>query len=71
MEIRKAFFNAEIMKLPNSLAEIAIAFSSISSDIYEKLENFKCITTHDMIGEKFGTITFKEYLKNLDKKDLP
>ncbi|TRO64060.1 SDR family oxidoreductase [Christiangramia sabulilitoris] len=70
-EMIKDRFNAEIIRLPESLAEIGIAMSKISGDIHSKLENFKYITTHDMIGEKYGSRNFKQYLQELDNKDLP
>ena len=43
----------------------------LSEATSDKLKYFKYITTHDMIGEKKGKITYKEYLEQLDLNDLP
>jgi len=64
-------FNAQTIKVPESLAEAGVILSSFSRDIKDKLENFKYITTHDMIGRSYGTRTFKEYLQTIDENDLP
>ena len=64
-------FGGQVVKVPESIAEMGIVFSNVFEDFHDKLEYFKFITTHDMIGEKHGSITFKEYLKSLDQKQLP
>lgn len=61
----------EIIKVPNTAAELGTALLGFFDDIPEKLNYFKYITTHDMIAEKHGTTTFNHYLKNLDKNQLP
>ncbi|WP_026914341.1 NAD(P)H-binding protein [Christiangramia portivictoriae] len=64
-------FDAKTLKVPESIAEAGVILSSFSKDIKHKLENFKYITTHDMIGKAYGQRTFKEYLYTIDKNDLP
>lgn len=64
-------FGGKVVKVPETLAEMGIVFSNVFDDTHDKLEYFKFITTHDMIGDKHGSRTFKEYLKNLDKSELP
>lgn len=64
-------FGGQVVRVPESIAEMGIVFSNVFKDFHDKLEYFKFITTHDMIAEKHGSITFKEYLKSLDKKQLP
>ena len=64
-------FDAKTLKVPESIAEAGVLLSSFSEDIKHKLENFKYITTHDMIGKSYGTETFKQYLENIDENELP
>lgn len=64
-------FDAKTLKVPESIAEAGVILSSFFEDIKHKLENFKYITTHDMIGKAYGQRTFKEYLNTIDKNDLP
>lgn len=71
-EMIKDKFGGKIVKVPEKIAEWGMILPDLlNDDISEKLKYFKFITTHDMIGEKHGSITFKEYLINLDIKDLP
>lgn len=61
----------KIFKVPEKLAEWGMFLPDlVNEDASAKLKYFKYITTHDMIGEKHGNFTFKEYLQNLDLKDL-
>jgi uncharacterized protein YbjT (DUF2867 family) len=60
-----------VVKVPEVLADIGLKLPNFFDDIHEKLDYFKYVTTTDMIGEKNGDITFKEYLANLDKNQLP
>lgn len=61
----------KIVKVPEKLAEWGMFLPElVNEDASAKLKYFKYITTHDMIGEKHGNFTFKEYLQNLDLKDL-
>ena len=64
-------FDAKTLKVPESIAEAGVVLSSFSEDIKHKLENFKYITTHEMIGKAYGTKTFKEYLEHIDENELP
>ncbi len=62
----------KIIKVPEKIAEWGMFLPEmVDDDMSAKLKYFKFITTHDMIGEKHGKISFKEYLDNLDLKDLP
>lgn len=63
----------KIIKVPEKVAELGMILPEIiSQDISSKLKYFKYITSHDMIGEKTGRTSFKEYLERLDiEKDLP
>lgn len=70
-EMISKHFGGQVVKLPETIAEMGIIFSNVFEDTHDKLEYFKFITTNDMIGEKHGSITFKEYLLSLDKKELP
>lgn len=62
----------KIIKVPEKVAEWGMFIPElVDMDTAEKLKYFKFITTHDMIGDKYGTETFREYLNNLDLKSLP
>ncbi|SDL07988.1 Uncharacterized conserved protein YbjT, contains NAD(P)-binding and DUF2867 domains [Salinimicrobium catena] len=62
----------KIVKVPEKVAEWGMFLPElVNEDVSAKLKYFKYITTHDMIGEKHGSLTFEEYLENLDLKDLP
>lgn len=62
----------KIINVPEKIAEWGMFLPEmVDKDMSAKLKYFKYITTHDMIGEKHGEISFKEYLENLDLKDLP
>ncbi|MDT0684953.1 SDR family oxidoreductase [Autumnicola psychrophila] len=70
-EMIQETIGGKIVKVPEVIAEIGLKLPNFFEDIHEKLDYFKFVTTNDMIGEKNGNITFKEYLANLDKNQLP
>lgn len=71
-EMIKDKIGGQIIKVPKTLAEMGTEIPKIFSEgTGDKLEYFTFITTNDMIGEKNGSITFEEYLKTLDLKELP
>lgn len=71
-EMIKDRIGGKIVKVPEKLADFGMFFPELVSDnISSKLNYFKYVTSNDMIGEKTGNITFKEYLENLDLNDLP
>lgn len=71
-EMLQEKIGGKIVKIPEKIAEWGMFLPELISDsMGDKLNYFKYITTHDMIGEKRGKITFKEYLETLDLKDLP
>lgn len=71
-EMLKDRIGAKIVKVPKSIAEMGIAIPELLNlDISDKLDFFKHVTTKDMIGEKCGKITYKEYLDKLDLNALP
>lgn len=71
-EMIKEKIGGKIIKVPEKIAEWGMFLPEmIDEDMSAKLKYFKFITTHDMIGEKHGEISFREYLDNLDLKDLP
>ena len=62
----------KIIKVPEKVAEWGMVIPElITGDTTEKLKYFKYITTHDMIGDKYGTETFRDYLSKLDLNSLP
>lgn len=62
----------KILKVPEKIAEWGMFLPEmVDESMAAKLKYFKHITTHDMIGEPHGNITFKQYLDNLELKDLP
>ncbi|MDT0677848.1 SDR family oxidoreductase [Autumnicola musiva] len=67
----KEAIGGKIIKIPEIVADAGLALPKFFEDFHDKLDYFKYITTRDMIGEKNGTTTFKEYLDNLDKSELP
>lgn len=71
-EMIKDRIGGKIIKVPEKLADFGMFFPELVSDnISSKLNYFKHVTSNDMIGEKTGNITFKEYLENLDLNELP
>lgn len=71
-EMIKEKIGGEILKVPEPLAELGVEMENIfSRQVHNKLDYFKFVTTHDMIAEPHGSITFREYLDGLDLKDLP
>ncbi len=63
----------KVIPVPEEIAEWGMFLPEmVDDDISAKLHYFKFVTTHDMVGEKNGEITFEEYLNSLDlEKDLP
>lgn len=62
----------KIVKVPEKLADWGMFLPEmVSEDMSDKLKYFKFVTTRDMIGEKHGSLTFEEYLNDLDLKELP
>lgn len=62
----------EIIKVPEKVADWGMIIPELlHENISHRLKFFKYINTHDMIGERNGSITFEQYLKKLDLKDLP
>lgn len=71
-EMIKEKIGGQIIKVPKNVAEMGVAIPKFfSEDMGDKLDYFTYITTNDMIGEKHGSITFREYLEGLDLKKLP
>lgn len=71
-EMIKERIGGQILPVPEKVAELGMFLPEMVSDnISAKLSYFKYITSNDMIGEKTGKITFKEYLESLDQKKLP
>ena len=61
-----------ITKFPESIASFGSQFSKLISkkELEHKLEYFTYIMSHDMIAEKAGTLTFEEYLDQIDFDNL-
>lgn len=71
-EMIKERIGGTILQVPEKVAEFGMFLPELVSDnISDKLKYFKYITSNDMVGEKRGKITFKEYLENLDLNKLP
>lgn len=71
-EMLKEKIGGKIIKIPEKVAEWGMFLPELISDsMSDKLSYFKYITTNDMIGEKRGEITFKQYLETLDLNKLP
>lgn len=71
-EMIKERIGGQIIKVPEKVAELGMFLPEMVSDnIAAKLNYFKYITSNDMIGEQVGSVTFKEYLDNLDLNELP
>lgn len=71
-EMIKEKIGGKIIKVPENFAEMGAAIPRFfSDDLGDKLDYFNFITTNDMIGEKHGSFTFREYLDGLDLKSLP
>lgn len=71
-EMVKERIGGKIIKVSEKLADMGMVLPElVSDDISSKLNYFKYITTNDMVGEKRGKITFKEYLDQLDLNSLP
>lgn len=71
-ELIKEKIGGQIIKVPKNIAEMGVAIPKFfSDDLGDKLDYFTFITTNDMIAEKHGSITFKEYLEGLDLNKLP
>lgn len=65
-------FGAKIVKIPKTIADIgAFLPRFFDKNFYDKTSFFKYICTHDMIGDKHGVMTFKQYLQGINENDLP
>ena len=61
-----------IIHLPNILVKGAIPIVwPVKPSLFHNMDYFRFVTTRDMIGEKYGQITFKSYLEELDLNELP
>jgi uncharacterized protein YbjT (DUF2867 family) len=71
-EMIKDKIGGTIIKVPKTLAEMGAEIPKVFNEgMHDKLDYFTYITTNDMIGEKNGSISFREYLQTLDLKELP
>ena len=71
-EMIRTRFGGKIINLPEKLVNLGMLVPNMfSDDISSKLSYFKYVTANDMIGEKTGSITFEQYLNDLDINDLP
>jgi uncharacterized protein YbjT (DUF2867 family) len=71
-EMLKEKIGAEIVKIPEPMAELGMMIPNFLNDtMSDKLDFYKHVITNDMIGEKCGKITFQEYLEQLDLSELP
>lgn len=70
-EMIQKVIGGKIVEVPEFVADIGLKSTHFFEDVHDKLDYFKYVTTTDMIAEKYGSITFKEYLANLDKTQLP
>ena len=71
-EMIKDKIGGKIVKIPKKLADFGMFLPEmLDDDMSSKLTYFKFVTSNDMIGEKTGSITFSEYVENLDLNDLP
>ena len=71
-EMVQEFIGGKIISVPEKVADIGMLLPELISDnMAAKLDYFKHITSNDMIGEKTGTISFREYLQSLDLNKLP
>lgn len=71
-EMVKEKIGGQIIKVPKAIAQIGADIPKFfSEEMHDKLDYFTFITTNDMIGEKNGSVTFKEYLETLDLNKLP
>lgn len=72
-EMIEEIVGGKIVPIPETLAKIGtgLELSKIFGDgIHDKLDYFTFITTNDMIGEVNGEISFQEYLRDLDLKQI-
>ncbi|MGB5943035.1 MAG: NAD(P)H-binding protein [Leeuwenhoekiella sp.] len=71
-EMIKARFGGKIVTVPETLADVGMVLPQFfDKSTYHKLKFFKFITTHDMLGDIHGNLTFREYLSFIDESDLP
>lgn len=62
----------KILHIPEKVVDFGMFLPKIVSDaIPAKLNYFKYVMMHDMTGQKTGSITFQQYLNDLDLNDLP
>lgn len=71
-EMLQEVIGGKIVSVPEKLADWGMILPEIiNSNMADKLDYFRHITSHDMIGEKTGKITFQDYLQSLDLNKLP
>jgi uncharacterized protein YbjT (DUF2867 family) len=71
-EILRERTGARIIHIPETVAKgLNLPLRLISPSLYHNLDYFRFVCTRDMVGEKFGQLTFKEYVEQLDLDKLP
>ncbi|MBZ9632015.1 NAD(P)H-binding protein [Salegentibacter sp. LM13S] len=73
VQMIKEIIGGKIIKIPEPVAKISAKLGLtkiLGKGIHDKLDYFTFITTNDMIGESKGEISFREYLNNLDLKNI-
>lgn len=70
-EMVRNYIGGEIIHIPLPMARLGASFSTFfSPQTQHKLEYFTYVTTNDMMGEINGNIRFRDYLRELDLKQL-
>jgi len=63
---------AKILRIPHIGVKGGIApLRLLRPSLYHNLDYFRYVCTRDMVGEKHGTLTFQQYIDNLDLSQLP
>jgi uncharacterized protein YbjT (DUF2867 family) len=71
-EIIREKTGARIIHIPDSVAKgLNLPLRLIRPSLYHNLDYFRYVCTRDMVGEKVGKLTFKEYIEQLDLDKLP
>ncbi|WP_143960528.1 NAD(P)H-binding protein [Litoribacter populi] len=61
----------EILKVPNAAAKGSILpLSVFKPELFHNMDYFRFVSSKDMIGEKHGTLSFEEYLDQLDLSQI-
>ena len=64
--------NARIIHIPPPLIKAGLLpIGFIKKGLAANLDYFRFVTTHDMVAPRYGNITFKEYVEQLDLNELP